>query len=234
MAVPATTGQLRTSLAEMEIGDYIPMHYVYSGANSYYEFTTGSKAEANYIGYTNASGNVARYHWYMIKVDKGLLVADRVGTHTVSWNELNIISYIQGKKFTISGEEGVLRTIGGGNAYADAQGNPTFDANISIGAWPVDNEWDRFILQFPVDKIQEGKTLDDIFHHQGIWSFTQDTIATGTQKGTDGSTVVTNPNMRTIRGNENLTPQWKGFGGGTATVSGPLAGYRPVFEYKEV
>lgn len=88
--LPATTGKLRTSISEMEIGDYIPINY--NSATATYAFGTGDFVECPVGGMSNST---SRY-LYMIKVDKGLLIGDRIITNTISWDALNSAGYIQG------------------------------------------------------------------------------------------------------------------------------------------
>lgn len=96
MPVPATTGQLRTKVSEMEIGDYIKM---YQKQDTFLAFTSDpSIAEMPVTG--QAVGTTARdKFWYMVKVAKGLLVGDRVTMHTWSWDSMNTSKYIQGLPF---------------------------------------------------------------------------------------------------------------------------------------
>ncbi|MEB2276889.1 SUN domain-containing protein [Bacillus sp. ILBB4] len=69
---------------------------------------------------------------------------------------------------------GVIRSLTGGVAYADASGNKSL-SNQNKGAWPTDNEWDKYIVNFPPSLIQFGKSLDDVFHISGVITLTQDT-----------------------------------------------------------
>lgn len=88
--LPMTTGQLRSNIADMGVGDYIPINY--NSATATYSFGTGGFIESPFIGMSNAT---SRY-LYMVKVDKGLLIGDRILTNTISWDALNAAGYIQG------------------------------------------------------------------------------------------------------------------------------------------
>lgn len=91
--------------------------------------------------------------------------------------------------------------------------------NKECGAFPTNNEWDKYIVNFPADKIQAGKTLDDVFHVNTLpCTWVQDTpvIALG---------ASTN---RVIRGNP-----VRYFGFLLSSTSSSSYGFRPVFEYKE-
>jgi hypothetical protein len=123
MPVPNTGGTLRTSISDMQVGDYI-----ICGMNAN---TSGQAAQIGYAGSTGYSGEVALagqsttpsgqwYSFYFIKADKGLLIADRVIQHTISWDTLNSAKYIQGGILTLlGGVNGIIRSLGGGCAYAD-------------------------------------------------------------------------------------------------------------------
>lgn len=361
MPTPATTGQLRTKVSEMEIGDYIKMHHQSIAGQSPFLLTTDpSIPESEIAG--NVLGTAARNkYWYMIKVAKGLLVADRVFAHTYSWDSFNSLKWIQGlpwdggniiptmtsntspsgvasassehsstlsawyafnkntsdrwktpegvtsgwlqygfneaksisayavtspnlnnqytpmyspQDWTFEGSNdganwnvldtrketgwtynqkrmfflskpsqykfyrinitsvnsggttlhigelemyettGTIRSLTGGVAYADANGNKA-TTNQGYGGWPTNNEWDRYIVNFPADKIQAGKTLDDVFHYSGIYTLTQDTPMLSIS-------VVT---QRIIR---KLDFSW-----GSSSGSSVSIGFRPVFAYKE-
>lgn len=94
MAVPATSGQLRTDLQDMKIGDYIACKYVAaSGAAGEFSDLGGTvDTEIPVTGTATPNG-----YFYFIKVDKGLLVADRVVQHSISWYVLNAAGYIEGR-----------------------------------------------------------------------------------------------------------------------------------------
>lgn len=96
MPVPATSGQLRTKLEDMQIGDYIACKYTASSG------AAGSFSDLGGIVDTEipvASSDTPNGYFYFIKVDKGLLLADKVVQHSVSWNTLNKGGFISGRAF---------------------------------------------------------------------------------------------------------------------------------------
>jgi hypothetical protein len=93
MPVPATTGQLRTKLSDMQIGDYIACNYVAS-SNAVGTFSGLGTASGSEIPVSGASAPNGIF--YFIKVDKGLLIADRVVQNSISWDALNLGKVIQG------------------------------------------------------------------------------------------------------------------------------------------
>ena len=119
---------------------------------------------------------------------------------------------------------GVIRSLTGGVAYADENGNKS-TTDLGFGAFPTNNEWDKYIVNFPQEKIQAGKTLDDVFHWSGIYTWTQDTAMIGM---ISGSTATTS-NKRIIRGNTNINRT----GWGTSSTTTSMSGFRPVFVYNE-
>jgi len=113
--------------------------------------------------------------------------------------------------------QGIIRSLTGGVAYADANGNKS-TTDQGYGGWPTNNEWDKYIVNFPQELIQPGKTLDDVFHYNKVYTFTQDTSFLGNI-------------YRTCRGNNNNV---KSFLPNTdATLINYNRGFRPVFEYIE-
>lgn len=96
MAIPATTGQLRTSLTDMQIGDYIPCTYVASSGavGTFSNLGVNSGTEIPLAGSATPNGL-----FYFLKADRGLLIADRVVQHSISWDTLNNNGYIEGKSF---------------------------------------------------------------------------------------------------------------------------------------
>lgn len=227
MGVPATTGVLRTKVSDMQIGDYIPAYWTNGSWDNEYLKTTGSHAEYPVTGVPYASLNG---FFYFIKVAKGIIVSDRVIYHTTTWDSLNASKVIQGRPLAIpfNGINGVVRSLTGGVAFADANGNMSL-TDKGFGAWPTNNEWDKYIVNFPADKIQSGKTSDDVFHWSGIGTWCQDTPANG----------MVHTTVPTLNG-QNTRRIYRGYVYGKtptlneSNLSSVAIGFRPVFEYKEV
>lgn len=357
MAVPATTGKLCTRISEMEIGDYIVGCYE---KNVGWFIGKNVGTEISLAGMSNT--NTVSGFYYLIKVSKGLLIADRVVLNTISWDMLNtgkwiqglpldtgnivptmtsdtspsgaassnIASFVSGEPFrafdknintqfhSLSGvkmgwltyefaepervmsysllgqsaqlgraprdwtfegsddgidwtvldvqsnqsftsgvkkmysckhigtykfyrinvtanngdtyltiselemfrEYGTIRSLTGGVAYADANGGKSL-TDKGFGAWPTNNEWDKYIVNFPSDKLQSGKTLDDVFHYNSkVYTWVQDTPTVE---------IVASTN-RMIRGNA-ANPKSLAY---TSSAFAKIDfGFRPVFSYKE-
>ncbi|RHW32007.1 hypothetical protein [Oceanobacillus profundus] len=116
---------------------------------------------------------------------------------------------------------GTIRSLTGGVAYADENGNKS-TMDQSFGAWPTNNEWDRYIVNFPEEKIQVGKTLDDVFHSSNIRAWTQDTPDVNLSSGS--------PSSRVTRGGGSGVENVVFYTSSGATTTN---GFRPCFEYKE-
>lgn len=227
MTTPATTGKLCNTLDEMDIGDYIEVDYQ-RNLDLYADHITET-IEMPLSG--TGSGETRRFFFYMIKVDKGLLVADRVTTNSATWDAFNGLKWIQGTPLKLYGVDGILRSLTGGVAYADENGNRSM-TNLNKGCFPTNNEWDKYIINFPISKIQSGKSLEDIWHYFDIYTWTQDTASNGiyiSSSGTSSATV--NSTFRTMRGKSGI---WGDFGIRQSSNSGSDAGLRPVFEWREV
>lgn len=226
--IPATKGSLCDKLDEMAVGDYIvwkrdgAIHSFGGNIDGFIELpTTG--VEFAYLP--------SKHFHYAIKVDTGLLISDRVTEHSISWDTLNSQKKIQGLPVTINGVSGVIRSLTGGVAYADENGNRSM-TNLNKGCFPTNNEWDKYFINFPKSKIQSGKSLDDVWHHMDIYTLTQDTASNGiyvSSGGTNSATV--NSTFRTMRGKSGI---WGDLGIRQSSNSGTDAGFRPVFEWREI
>lgn len=214
MGVPASTGKLVTSLDGMKVGDYIACKYVAtSTVGTFSEFGSSTATEIPVAGSATPNGL-----FYFVKIAKGIICSDRVIQHSVTWDVLNAGKVIQGKPQSFGAYAGVIRSLTGGVAYADANGNSS-TTDISKGAFPTNNEWDRYIANFNSKLIQSGKTIDDVFHWIAMYTRCQETPILQ---------IVANTS-RTIRGNTSLVR----FSNTTSSVSTSTSGFRPVFEYQE-
>lgn len=103
MPVPATSGQLRTDLNSMEIGDYISCKYTAgSGAAGVFSDLGADAATVAAAGEIAVGGDSSPHQFfYLIKTDKGMLISDRVVQHSISWDVLNTAKMIQGMPFLL-------------------------------------------------------------------------------------------------------------------------------------
>lgn len=215
MPVPATTGKLCTTIQEMEIGDYIIWKSINGVLDYDFVDNINGLTEVPITGQVWTK-DLTNYYWYGIKIARGLIVSDRIVKINVSWDTLNLNKLIQGKPETLGGVSGIIRSLTGGVACADVNGNKS-TTDQGYGGWPINNEWDKYIVNFPQELIQSGKTLDDVFHYNRVYTFTQDTSFFGST-------------YRTCRGSENV----KFFLPNTdVTLVNYNRGFRPVFEYIE-
>lgn len=234
MPIPATTGRLCRKINEMEIGDYIVVAVNNDIGGYLFGIDTTGYTERPVEG---MQGSHSGYFWYGIKVDSGLIISDRVTTHTTSWDAQNTAKNIQGS--TLSKEiEGItnmrIRSLTGGVAYADENGNLSLE-DKGLGAFPTNNEWDKFIKGFPLSLIRDGASLEDIFHFESINTWCQETPISGTLTNASGDKAAITPTWRVRRGwDGRVGSAWKNFTCDQSTLSASNTGLRPVFEYKEV
>ncbi|WP_312113529.1 hypothetical protein [Brevibacillus reuszeri] len=223
MPVPATTGQLKTKILGMEIGDYILCGYDNAVAGGGWNLNDNSIREIPVIGIMSGTPNKWGY-FYFVKIGKGLIVADRVICHSISWDNMNYYQvlgrtgWVQGISKKLGDVTGIIRALTGGVAFADVNGNRS-TTDTGNGAWPTNNEWDKYVVNFPINLIELGKTLDDIFHWNGMSTWCQDTVIIS----------IGASSIRTCRGYSGAN---KVHTNGSNTTS-TIVGFRPLFEYKE-
>lgn len=120
MGVPATTGRLCKTLAEMEIGDYIRCTYTADTANTAGEFSDLGGFVDTYTAVetvTDENGNQTQVevektyeelplipidkpigYFYYLKAAKGMLIADRMVQAYINFSALNSADYVYGRK----------------------------------------------------------------------------------------------------------------------------------------
>lgn len=223
MGVPSTTGVERQNIKDMQIGDYIKVGYATGGTlNAFGTFQSaiGNSLTGNYstseIPLTGINAVSTQGYFYMVKVDKGILIADRPIHVNITWDVLNTAKVIEGLQFSLNAIVGNIRSLTGGVSYSDSNGNKS-TTNQSTGlAFPRNNEYDVYIKGFPVSLIQVGKVVDDVFHHNATGSFCQETPITGV-----------NANTHRVRRMGNTVSFYTDLSNATGYC------FRPVFEYYE-
>ncbi|MDQ0176742.1 hypothetical protein [Bacillus chungangensis] len=243
MAEPATTGKRCKRIEDMQIGDYIKVH----GINNKGYFSGDAGRSELPLPYTQIPQSLDRsnnFYFYAVKVAKGLLVADRVivTIKSISWSYFNTKMLMQGhlQPDPFDGRTKIfVRSLTGGVAYADQNGNKSKRGyegggryGSVFGAWPTNNEWDRFIVNFPLNKVQKGKTLDDVFHWTLASTLCQDTTGTDEFIYIDGNPPTGNSkNTKITRGDRSSLKALNRFD--LNYVGSIINGFRPVFEYRE-
>lgn len=224
MPAPNTGGVFRSRIQDMKVGDYISCNYSQTGnvgspRNSFGSLGSPQFSELPLTGVDQGYG-----FFYMIKVDKGLLIADRVIQNSVSWEALNNFEFIEGKNGSMAFEDNthvpmselVVRSLGGGNAFANADGTRS-TTEQGQGAWPTNNEWDVYITK---KDYGTGAGRDDVWHWNGVMSLCQETPVL----------TISGSSNRVMRGRFGVSNIMFPTSSQTATTHG----FRPVFEYKEV
>lgn len=124
----------------------------------------------------------------------------------------------------------IIRSLFGGCAYADANGNKTL-TNASKGAWPTSNEWDKYIVNSDLkDKITKGD--DNIWHYKSLFSWCKDTAINGTWNDGKGNSSTASNVHRILRGIINRNT-WPDTSWGTSSNVDASIGFRPVLNYVE-
>lgn len=174
-----------SNIDDMEVGDCIPCRYTSttSGAvGTFSELGTCVSGDIPVTGTATPDGL-----FYFIKVDKGLLLCDRVVQHTISWDTLNTGKYVEGKilliplgsftnpipvmtsNITPSGVASASTITSGLDAYK------AFDGATNTGwsaATSTTTGWLKY--QFPTPKIIMKYTILDfglIARNPKSWTF---------------------------------------------------------------
>ncbi|MGM7682853.1 hypothetical protein ACSVDA_11935 [Cytobacillus sp. Hm23] len=206
MGAPATTGQLRENIEDMQVGDYVKVN-----VDTGWVFALGSGGKSEMP--SPLPFNPMQNFWYAVKVTEGLLISDRV-IYKNSWDYLNSFKLIQGGPTAFGNV--VVRSLTGGASYVDEYGNKSTE-DKGFGGWPTNNEWDKYVVNFPTELIQDEKTLEDVFHYGNFSSWVQDTP----------TIEIMGSIYRVLRGRLGDVKFFSGIS------SDQLQGFRPVFEYRE-
>lgn len=173
----------------------------------------GSGAKVTYSIY-----NTNQYRYYRIKATESF------GNGRICINELSMFDTV-----------GTIRSLTGGVAYADANGNMSLiQPSPSKGNFPKNNEWDKYILSSDLDgKIVPGD--DNVWHHNAVYTWTQDTPSNGTVTANSGHSGTLSSTTRTARGNTSggVQAAFKDWNPAPSSTTGVAFGFRPVFEYQE-
>lgn len=216
MGVPLSKGSLRTKIDDMLIGDYIVCNYTATsgavGTFSNFGGTAGTEIPlANSINSPNGS-------FYLIKADKGLLIADRVIQTNITWDTLNTGKVVQGKPQTFNQTTGIIRCLTGGVAYANTNGNSSTAKSV-FGNFPKNNEWDKYIVNSTLNgTIKAGDIA--VWNYNLTRSWVQETPI-----------LAINPNTyRMTRGYTDTVYDCLPY---ISTSNNGVDGFRPCFEYVE-
>lgn len=207
---------IKINTEEMSKGDCIPCRYtaLTSGQPGYFsELGTSTAPEIPVTGTATPDGTA-----YFIMVDTGLLICDRVVQTNMSWNALNNNGFIEGKIVTLNNTEYLIRSLSGGCAYVDENGNMSLtDKSLGL-AFPNTNEYDKYIRLSDLN----GKILkedDNVWHWSNLYNWCKDTPITS---------IGTNTN-RVYRGKSTT----ENFLQIVSSTFNTTIGFRPVLEYLE-
>jgi hypothetical protein len=171
---------VRTRIQDMQVGDYIVCNYsATSGAVGTLSNLGGAPTTELPLGGSDTPNG----SFYFIKVDKGLLIADRVVQHSISWDALNSGKLIQGGIPWNALPVMTSNTTPNGIASASSIFTTDYDAwqafNRTIDAlgWASDSptfpQWLSY--EFPVEKVITGYLIrcrtDDVIQAPKDWTF---------------------------------------------------------------
>ena len=169
------------------------------------------------------SDDAYKLQWIEVN-DKGkrLLICDRNILSRVSWDDLNVQGFVNGKKITIDGQEYKIRLLSGGSNYRS--GSDSYS-----GGSPTDNEWDRIIVNegnFSELPIPSSTDLDSSLNstdysseHNKVWNWAG--MFSWCKEVYSGSS-----DTRVARGCNSA----RCFNYGSSDNRGNLVGWRPVLE----
>jgi hypothetical protein len=220
MGVPATNGSIKTNISDMQIGDVIPCRYIASSGavGTFSELGTCVATEIPVASSATPDGL-----FYFTKVDKGLLIADRVVQHSISWDTLNAGGFIEGKVLSLGTPSAnvLIRSLSGGCAYADANENLSITNQLK-GGWPTNNEWDQYIVNSDLNgKVTKG--------NNNVWNWNNSINSWMSE--TTVLTLASATNAKRI-----VRPTGGVVSGLTYNISNTVAtycGFRPVLQYIE-
>ncbi|WPZ18090.1 6-hydroxymethylpterin diphosphokinase MptE-like protein [Geobacillus subterraneus] len=142
-----------TIIEELEVGKRIRCHYKAS-FNQAGVFSGLGEETAEFIPPESSAEPDGDFYFIMVDEENGKkkLIADRVVQHSISWEELNKVGYIFGTSVFFGNREGTIRSLKGGFAFRDSNGNISL-TDKGLGAYPLDNEWDKYVLSINNDDV---------------------------------------------------------------------------------
>lgn len=230
MAIPATTGTFRTTLASMKIGDYIACQYVASISGAIGTFSNLgvalATAQANEISLSGTA--TPNGYFYLLKVDNNLLIADRNVQISISLATLNTNNYLEGKVINLSSSSVLIRSISGGAQFVDTS-NARTTVDNNYGCYPINNEWDKYIVNSTLNNTIT-KADDNVWHKSTIYSWTRDSSINGTFTSSS-STITASSGYFTVRAYLTANTTFKDFYSYIYSTTSAIVGFRPIIEY---
>lgn len=149
----------------------------------------------------------------LIKVDIGLLIADRNIQNFIDWQKLNLAGFIDGMVLKLDEIDFKIRSLSGGIIHRNEYGCWN-EEDKGLGAYPITNEWDKYI----------NKENDYLWNSNANICYTmcQETPHSE-MKNLEGVTANPIENKRIVRAKNIIS--WSS-GDGMDNL-----GFRPVFEF---
>ena len=167
MSAPATNGVLRTKLSDMKIGDYILYGRTLDTDNKTISIYQADSVTTEIDTKASESRTNSGENFYFIKVDKGMLVADRAIWVGIAYYKIvppdpsyiNKLNWFKGDKFRCMTIEEYSKII----VSSDLNGN-IIPGNTSVWhSYPCanDNSGSYIIIEFLQNKADYGSAIDD-------------------------------------------------------------------------
>ena len=157
MGTPASNGKLCTKIEDMSIGDYIRCEYIAEKIGEAGIFQNlGEESSLNEI--PAIPTETANGYFYFIKVDKGLLIADRRLQKAISAHQLNVAGYLNGITKNYNNKQTLIRSLSR-DEFLNYISNSSLDGNII----PADaNVWKGKVPGAVFNNFAAGKTWIDL------------------------------------------------------------------------
>jgi hypothetical protein len=202
-------------------GSYSVKDYELYGSNNNIDFTLILKGtQSNASSYSRHSFGAVEYSYYRLNILTSYYSVYNVGVAQMALG------------FTSSaiGDNVKIRSLSGGNAYLGTDGKASL-TDIGIGACPINNEWDRYIVNDSLEgKITPG---DDMIWNwkDTVFSWGSDTLTNGFISAENGTA---NSSWRSTRcDHPSVSHVIDAMNGITSSYVGQYIGFRPVLEYPD-
>lgn len=152
-------------------------------------------------------------YFNLIKVDIGLLIADRNIQSSINWQKLNLAGFIDGRIIGFDDIDFKIRSLSGGIIHRNEY-NCWNEESLGFGGYPLNNEWDSYIND-------ENEQLWNSSSNYG-YTICQE-IPHSKMKNLEGIVASSPMDKRIIRAKGKIS--WREF------ENIDNLGFRPIFEF---
>jgi hypothetical protein len=219
----------KKKVTDLFLGNFIVSGASYSvkdyelyGSNDNIDFTLILKGtQSNVSSYSRHSFDAVEYSYYRLNL---------LNSYYASINNVGVYQMALGVHSSTMGNNVKIRSLSGGNAYLGTDGKASL-AYGSIGAYPINNEWDRYIVKSDLGgKISPGD--NNIWNWKDtVFSWCDDTLTNGFVSAENGTA---NNSWRAARCDHPLVSHVvDAMNGITSSHVSQYIGFRPVLEYPD-